>query len=157
MKSLTRDKSGKLKLVETKAEPALLTTPFNTVKPESSPIVTPENMPKALPRRASPEAKLKQLPLAKPPSKAQLSAILMTKEEFLAELSRLGGKSVTTHQLALLMGPCVKKSVDPFKHHEWDIFHGHVRALARALDDEGKIKMHEIGSKTKKYVYDLVV
>ncbi len=109
-----------------------------------SPIVTDENYPI--------QSKEKDKP-----KKSELKASLISEEQLLKEMRKAGGKDLTTHQFALLIAPCVKKSEDELRHHSWDIAHSHVRGMMRKLEEQGKVSMTlDRTSKKLRYVYNLL-
>ena len=151
MKNLKRTETGKLIVVTEKEAQVVSTLGFDceieTVEPIEklrSPIITPTNFPVQVAQKVNPK-------------KTELKTTLLTEDQLLGEMRKAGGKNLSTHQFAILISPCVKKSTDELRHHNWDIAHSHVRGLMRKLVEKGKVSM-ELDSKTKKpqYIYNLL-
>ena len=153
MKSLKRNDKGELMLTNSdKPEPtndfcveemmSETEVPLET-SIEHSPIVTETNFP------AQAAAKAK-------PSKQSIATSLLTEEQLLTEMRKAGGKNLTTSQFAILITPCVKKTVDAAEHHRWDLSLGYVRFLMRKLEKQGKIIItKDTSSKRTRYLYSL--
>jgi len=134
MKSLRRNDKGELML----SESADASTSI-----EHSPIVTETNFPK-------------QGVATTKPTKQSLATTLLSEEQLLAEMRKAGGKALTTQQFAILIAPCVKKSIDAAAHHRWDLSLGYTRFLMRKLEKQGKIKIiKDISSKRTRYLYSI--
>ena len=132
MKSLKRSASGKFVVVT------------EELKEPRSPIVTETNFP---------HIDLKQ----ETPKKSELKATLLSEETLLEEMKKAGGKDLTTSQFALLITPCIKKSVDEHAHHRWDQAHSHVRNLMRKLVDKERVSMkRDPSTKKLRYLYNLL-
>ena len=143
MKTLKRNQSGKLILVTESEATNAISVQAKTLKPRS-PIVSDDNYPIQAKEKSNPK-------------KSELKASLISEEKLLEEMQKAGGKDLTTHQFALLIAPCVKKSEDELRHHTWDQSHSHIRAMMRKLVEQGKVSM-ELDRKSKKlrYVYNLL-
>lgn len=136
MKSLKRDEKGRLEVSEL--------PDVDAIEAEHSPIVSETNFPAQV--TTPPEL----------PKKKSLGG-LMTSVELLEKMRAAGSCNLTTSQFAVLIAPCVKKSVDPIAHHKWDLALSHVRNLLRKLEDEGKVTSSRDPSQKKvHYIYNVV-
>ena len=155
MKSLKRNDKGELFLTNEPAREGsnddLSNEEIDASEPEAiessidhSPIVTETNFP------AQAAAKAK-------PSKQSIATSLLTEEQLLTEMRKAGGKNLTTSQFAILITPCVKKTVDAAEHHRWDLSLGYVRFLMRKLEKQDKIRItKDTSSKRTRYLYSIV-
>lgn len=136
MQKLIRNQKGELIVTKTQDNPE------SEVKTRS-PIVSAENFPA-------------QTVVPTKPLKADMKESLLTEEQLLQKMREAGGKNLSTTQFALLITPNVKKSVDPMKHHKWDIAHGTIRSLMKSLESQGKIVItKDSSSKRVRYLYSL--
>lgn len=81
---------------------------------------------------------------------------MLTEEQLLSEMRKLGGENLTTRQFAELITPFIRADEDWVGHCRWDMALSHVRALMRKLAKKGLVEMRLDSSlKRRCYLYSL--